>query len=650
MILFSFHFSGFDPDYPPTAFEVVQERPDKFYQTIIICMMIAFILGIGTAYSLLYSVEGQVQPTNMPQPLLEYKENLISYYKKQPDVTGIETLFYDKADVRFIPPVFYKFNITQDSQQIRDSKEVYFSDFFQFGCNQPVLIQGRPGSGKTTLANRLTKEWSNKMENSKITECPLLVRVKLRELRSSGENLSLSDILHYSLSDDIEYIDEEIAQYLSEPKNAERLCIILDVLDEYPPAYSDPSNYIYKIFNQKKLSTATVIVLSRPEAFKTFFEKSGDRGYQVYQLFGFNSTRIREYVSRNFPDQEHAERFLSYLDEKPAIHQLCTSPLHLTIFVVSYKIRYEFSSTLAKAYSKSLSKALRREIVKKGLAGNCSDVDLYNFSSLYECNHDLAATIVNVSRLAFMFRQQTQFSDAMVRKFLPSGESFGLLSSHCHMLDGYKRVCEYSFPHEVIHSFWITFFAVTQKFIKTNFLYIFSWERNFLLFYCDMYSSHNNRTMLHHMLLELESFDDYVMCGLESGLNIQSLANLYLEHRESVLLRSYQEVQIQSVFNIILLNIKRIRINQYSPSLRILYENRTDVLEKVSIHFDWEYHRCSFNFTDNLRLISSSSSKLEWSLPSRLLFDQHFFNCLDGVIDTEIELSLNIHLQLFEIY
>ena len=236
----------------------------------------------------------------------------------------------------------------------------------------------------------------------------------------------------------------------------------------------------------------------------------------------------------------------------------------------------------------------------------------------------------------------------MVQKYLPSGESFGLLSSHCHMLDGDKQVCKYSFPHKVIQTFWTAYFAVTTN-QKKKLVHLYFFNRNFMLFYCDMYSSHNNRTMLHQMLLELELFDDYVMCGSESGLSIQSLANLYLKHRESVLLPSYREVQTQSVINIIFLNIKSILIDGYSPSLRILYENRTDVLEKVILHFEseYDYYKCSSDFTDNLRLISSSS-KLEWSLPYCLLFNQHFLNCLDGVIDTEIELSLNIHLHLIE--
>ena len=99
--------------------------------------------------------------------------------------------------------------------------------------------------------------------------------------------MSLSDILHYGMNNDIKYIDEELEQYLSEPKNAENLCIIFDGLDEYPPAYNDSSNYIYKIIMRQQLSTATVIVLSRPEAYEAFFKTSGTSGFQAYELRGF---------------------------------------------------------------------------------------------------------------------------------------------------------------------------------------------------------------------------------------------------------------------------------------------------------------------------------------------------------------------------
>ena len=55
------------------------------------------------------------------------------------------------------------------------------------------------------------------------------------------------------------------------------------------------SNYIYKIIERQKLRTATVIVLSRPVAYETFFETSGTSGFQAYELAGFNNNGIIEY-------------------------------------------------------------------------------------------------------------------------------------------------------------------------------------------------------------------------------------------------------------------------------------------------------------------------------------------------------------------
>ena len=186
-------------------------------------MVIAFILGIGLGIGTAHCyhhffdpVEGQAQPISIPQPLLRYIENLIKFYRNQPQVPGIKVLCYDKAAVKFVSPVFYKLDLRQDSQALRirsnGSKELRFDDFFRFtGFGQRILIQGRPGSGKTTLVNRLTKEWLNQTKNLNIAQCPLLLRVTLREVRmdrSSEKNLSLLDILRYSMGDDIEYIEE----------------------------------------------------------------------------------------------------------------------------------------------------------------------------------------------------------------------------------------------------------------------------------------------------------------------------------------------------------------------------------------------------------------------------------------------------------
>ena len=128
-------------------------------------------------------------------------------------------------------------------------------------------------------------------------------------------------------------VDKALEHYLSEPVNVGKLCIIFDGLDEYPPAYNDSSNFIYKILLGQQLTPATVIVTSRPEAYEKLFRLSGIGGFHgVYELTGFNSNGIKEYIARNVYDQMRASRFLNYLTEKPTLRILCSNPLHLAIF------------------------------------------------------------------------------------------------------------------------------------------------------------------------------------------------------------------------------------------------------------------------------------------------------------------------------
>ena len=140
--------------------------------------MVAFILGIGLGIGATRYYHHFFDPVKyQAQPLLKYIENLRVSYRSQPEVPGINVLCYDKAAVKFVSPVFYKLDLRKDSQELHsnESKELCFDDFFRFtGFSQRILVQGRPGSGKTTLVNRLTKEWLNQTKNSNIAEYPHL--------------------------------------------------------------------------------------------------------------------------------------------------------------------------------------------------------------------------------------------------------------------------------------------------------------------------------------------------------------------------------------------------------------------------------------------------------------------------------------------
>ena len=49
-------------------------------------------------------------------PLIRYTRNLKALYQSQPEVPGIEFLWYDKYTVKFISPVFHMFELSRTAQ------------------------------------------------------------------------------------------------------------------------------------------------------------------------------------------------------------------------------------------------------------------------------------------------------------------------------------------------------------------------------------------------------------------------------------------------------------------------------------------------------------------------------------------------------
>ena len=594
-------------------------------------------------------------------------------YRSQPEVPGIDILLYNKYAVKFISPVFHKFDFRQNNTDHQNAtNELCFDDFFKFsGTNgQRILIQGRPGTGKTTLAHRLTQEWSD--ITGKISECPLLVKVTMRELRiGSSTLLNLSSFL--TMHNNI-IVDEALELYLSEPVNVGKLCIIFDGLDEYPPAYNDSSNFIYKVLLGQQLAPATVIVTSRPEAYEKLFQLSGAGGFHgVYELTGFNSNGIEEYITRNIQDQMRASRFLNYLTEKPKLYHLCSNPLHLTMFVVSANAG-NFPSTLTEAYVTSLTKYLKQELlIRKKI--QCHSLHLDDLTSLRECHQHLADTVVNVSRLAFdnlaavdlnitlynhkLKVAQKQFSEEEVHSYL--SETYGLLSPRQHIIsDGYEtQVVIFSFPHLIVQEFLAAFHtAISMQIDISNYDTRIFLNKPYLYFACGLYRS--NASLLNRsfnmLLVNFQNktwpglLNDFSMCGFESKHNSDVLANtlidlygpkLELDHLAPYYSLHTEVLHFQSLLGLTHSRITQIRFTQYAPSLRLYIDNISNPFPRLNM-IDAHLHFHTIvktgvkylpDFSENLQLFLNRATmpslpKMQWFLPMDILADEEFAKLL----------------------
>ena len=135
--------------------------------------------------------------------------------------------------------------------------EAVFSDL---KSGTRLLIEGRPGSGKTTLVHKFSQDWGR--GDISLEGVKLLFLVHLRGFYNDP-NISLRKIIQLYFTQGSGYVDEIVK--FAEDHSGEGLCFILDGLDEYSPRSKDDT-FIFLLIKRELLPKAVVIVASRPAA------------------------------------------------------------------------------------------------------------------------------------------------------------------------------------------------------------------------------------------------------------------------------------------------------------------------------------------------------------------------------------------------
>ena len=198
-------------------------------------------------------------------------------------------------------------------------KEEYDSKkFFKcLGSERMIIIQGKPGAGKTTFMRTICRDWEKGVIPEFVNKT--LVLVTLRDLEP---DCSIKDILMQSCSD-------KACNYLNEclDHHGEHFVFLLDGLDEYHG--SPGKNYIEKILcTRDKLKKATVIVTSRSSA--RLLEKIPSSGCHTFQIDDINKKQVLQYFAKH-------EEVKKHLEENPNILQLCYVPLHCAMLKDIFK-------------------------------------------------------------------------------------------------------------------------------------------------------------------------------------------------------------------------------------------------------------------------------------------------------------------------
>ncbi len=206
---------------------------------------------------------------------------------------------------------------------IYEGKEgISFEDLFsEFEPGTRVLIEGRPGCGKTTLMSKVSRSWAKGQILQKIT---LLLLIPLRQFYNQA-SLDLTDFVRCLFPQG--YCNaEKLIEALS---RREDICIVLDGVDEYKHS-REAGNLVYELLTCRKLSRAVVIAASRPVATHVFRRFATKR----VEVLGFLKPQIGEYLAEYYQrEEEKVAKLQQYLEVHPKVHHMCYLPLHLAMVV-----------------------------------------------------------------------------------------------------------------------------------------------------------------------------------------------------------------------------------------------------------------------------------------------------------------------------
>ena len=272
----------------------------------------------------------------------EYQTSLKRVYENLPEVSTQGWFDMDTLQRKFIDITLVK-SLERDECAIEDNlghviegeavydsrQYVNFDEIFEVNCDtyQLFLIEGNPGTGKTSLAYKVCKMWA---QGKALQSFSCVILVELRDVEPGDISVeTLLATLGQSVSSNIY---TEISKL-----PGKHILIWLEGWDELDDSLVHNLN-LRQLLQGRVLPSASVVITTRPSATRTL--KRFDFTHK-FKIIGFVQEQVEKYVERYCTDGHQAEDFLIHLKYIPGLVYLAKVPLYLAILVKLFKTTKE---------------------------------------------------------------------------------------------------------------------------------------------------------------------------------------------------------------------------------------------------------------------------------------------------------------------